>query len=90
VEADPPLQTEIGHAYTVSLDGKPVGRRYSFPELLIPPEFFGDTLEVNQMFRVEASIVDRAGKVLTTAKPIRFTMRFISNRRGYPMPRQVR
>lgn len=77
VEADPPLQTKFGHAFTVTLNGKPVSKRYLFPDMLIPPEFFGDTIEVHQQFRAEASIVDRDGKVLMTAKPVDFTMRHI-------------
>lgn len=77
VEVEPPLQTAFGHAFTVKLNGKPVPRRYSFTEMLIPPEFFGDTIEVHQQFRAEASIVDRDGNVLMTAKPVDFTMRHV-------------
>lgn len=77
VAVEPALQTKFGHAFTVKLNGKPVGKRYSFAEMMIPPEFFGDTLQVNQQFRVEASIVDRDGNVLVTAKPVDFTMRHV-------------
>jgi len=89
VEVEPPLQTKFGHAFTVKLNGKPVGKRYFFTEMMIPPEFFGDTIEVNQRFRLEASIVDREGNVLMTAKPVDFTMRHVPMRPGHPgLPRR--
>lgn len=84
VAVEPPLQTKFGHAFVISLNGRPVGKRYFFNEMLVPPEFFGDTIEVNQHFRLEASIVDRDGKVLMTAKPVGFTMRHFPMR---PRPR---
>jgi len=82
VAVEPPLQTKFGHAFVISLNGRPVGKRYFFNEMLVPPEFFGDTIEVNQHFRLEASIVDRDGKVLLTAKPVDFTMRHVPPRPG--------
>jgi hypothetical protein len=84
VAVEPALQTKFGHAFTLKMNGKPVGKRYFFNEMLIPPEFFGDTIEVNQHFRVEASIVDRDGNVLMTAKPVDFTMRHLPMRPGQP------
>lgn len=75
VAVEPPLQTEFGHAFTLKLNGKPVSKRYLFPEMLIPPEFFGDTIRVPQQFLVEVSIVDSRGNVLMTAKPVEATMR---------------
>lgn len=80
VAVEPPLQTQFGHAFTVSLNGKPVGKRYFFTEMLIPPEFFGDSIRVNESFRAEASIVDREGNVVMTAKPVDFTMRHVPPR----------
>jgi hypothetical protein len=86
VAVEPPLQTKLGHAFVISLNGRPVGKRYFFNEMLVPPEFFGDTIEVSQRFRLEASIVDRHGKVLMTAQPVEFTMRHLpprpAHRRG--------
>lgn len=84
VAVEPPLQTRFGHAFVISLNGRPVGKRYFFNEMLVPPEFFGDTIEVNQRFRLEASIVDRDGKVLMTAKPVDFTMRYFPVRPAHP------
>ncbi len=84
VAVEPPLQTRFGHAFTLTLNGRPVGKRYFFNEMLVPPEFFGDTIEVNQRFRLEASIVDREGKVLMTAKPVDFTMRYFPVRPAHP------
>lgn len=88
VAVEPPLQTKFGHAFVIKLNGKPVPRRYFFTEMLIPPEFFGDTVEVNQHFRLEASIVDRDGNVLMTAKPVEFTMRHLPMRPGRPPGRR--
>lgn len=84
VATEPPLQTKFGHAFVIRLNGRPVGKRYYFNEMLVPPEFFGDTIEVNQRFRLEASIVDRDGKVLMTAPPVDFTMRYFPVRPADP------
>jgi hypothetical protein len=80
VAVDPPLQTTFGHAFAVTLNGRPVDKRYIFNEMLIPPEFFGGVIEVNQHFRAEAFIVDQGGKVLMTAQPVEFTMRHMPAR----------
>lgn len=89
VAVEPPLQTDFGHAFMVTLNGKPVGKRYFFTEMLIPPEFFGDSIRVNESFRAEASIVDREGNVVMSAKPVDFTMRHVplSPRRHIPRQR---
>ena len=84
VAVEPSLQTEFGHAFTVKLNGKPVSKRYLFPEMLIPPEFFGDTITVPQKFLVEVNIVDSRGNVLMTAKPVEATMRDVL----LPLPRR--
>ena len=62
VAVDPPLQLGGRHAITVSLNGQPVGRRFTATEFMIPPEFWGDTLPPpNQRMQLEAAIVDGDG-----------------------------
>lgn len=85
VAVEPPLQTEFGHAFTLKLNGKAVSKRYLFPEMLIPPEFFGDTIRVPQQFLIEVNIVDSRGKVLLTAQPVEATMRDVL----LPLPRRL-
>lgn len=76
VAVDPPLQLGDGHAFAVSINGRPVGQRFTATEFMIPPEFWGDTLPPpNQSMQLDASIVDGLGQVLKTAPPIRFFMR---------------
>ena len=77
VAIDPPLQLGEGHAFSVSLNGRPVGQRFTATEFMIPPEFWGDTLPpANQSMQLDASIVDADGQVLKKATPIRFFMRY--------------
>jgi hypothetical protein len=89
VAVDPPLQLQIGHAFVVSINGRPVGQRFTASEFMIPPEFWGDTLPPpNQQLQLDASIVDGVDQILKQAAPIRFYMRYatIQNR---PRPPHV-
>ena len=91
VAVDPPLQLGAGHAFVVSINGRPVGQRFTATEFIVPPEFWGDTLPpANQSMQLDASIVDAGGEVIKKAKPIRFFMRFVtilnSPRRPVPLP----
>ncbi len=87
VSVDPPLQLGERHAFVVSINGRPVGQRFTATEFMIPPEFWGDTLPpANQSMQVDASIVDGNGQVLKKAAPVRFFMRYttILNNPGRP------
>lgn len=76
LELDPALLLGEGHAFTVSLNGKPVGQRFTASEFMIPPEFWGDTLPPpNQRYQLSARIVDREGATLKEAVPVVFTLR---------------
>ena len=91
VAVDPPLQLGAGHAFVVSINGRPVGQRFTATEFVVPPEFWGDTLPpANQSMQLDASIVDAGGEVIKKAKPIRFFMRFVTilnkPRRPVPLP----
>ena len=88
VAVEPPLQLGEGHAVTVSINGRPVGQRFTAGEFMIPPEFWGDTLPpLNQSLQLDASIVDGVGQVLKNAPPIRFFMRHatVTNHRKRPV-----
>jgi len=77
VAVDPALRLGEGHAFVVSLNGRPVGQRFTSTEFMIPPEFWGDTLPPpNQEMQLDASIVDANGQVLTSAAPVRFSLRY--------------
>ena len=91
VAVDPRLQLGAGHAFVVSINGRPVGQRFTATEFVVPPEFWGDTLPpANQSMQLDASIVDAGGEVIKKAKPIRFFMRFVTilnkPRRPVPLP----
>lgn len=94
VAVDPPLQLGAGHAFVVSINGRPVGQRFTATEFVVPPEFWGDTLPpANQSMQLDASIVDAGGEVIKKAKPIRFFMRFVTilnnPRRPVPLPQPI-
>ena len=87
---DPSLQLGEGHAFAVSINGQPVGMRFTATEFTIPPEFWGDTLPpANQSMQVDAYVVDRNGRVLKKAVPARFFMRYVQFHNKYPAPRPV-
>lgn len=91
VAVDPPLQLGAGHAFVVSINGRPVGQRFTATEFVVPPEFWGDTLPpANQSMQLDASIVDAGGEVIKKARPIRFFMRYVTilnnPRRPVPLP----
>jgi len=76
VVAEPALMLADGHAFTVRIDGKPVGQRFTASEFMIPDEFWGDELPpANQRIQLDAAIVDRSGAVLKQAPPIQFYLR---------------
>lgn len=73
---DPPLLLGEGHAFAVSINGKPVTQRYTANEFMIPPEFWGDTLPPpNQRYHLSARVVDRDGATIREATPVIFTLR---------------
>jgi hypothetical protein len=76
LELEPALLLGEGHAFTVSLNGKPIGQRFTASEFMIPTEFWGDTLPPpNQRYQLSARIVDREGATLKEAVPVVFTLR---------------
>lgn len=76
VAAEPVLLLGEGHAFTLSINGKPVGQRFTATEFMIPAEFWGDELPPpNQRIQLDAAIVDRSGAVLKQAAPIQFYLR---------------
>ena len=77
VAVDPPLQIGAGHAFAVSIDGRAVGQRFTATEFIIPPEFWGDAVpSPGQRLQLDAVIVDRDGRALSKAEPVRFFMRY--------------
>lgn len=73
---EPALRLGDGHAFAVSIDGQPVGRRFTATEFMIPPEFWGDQLPpANQRHQLGATIIDRNGAVLKEAAPVQFQLR---------------
>ena len=77
VTVDPALRLGEGHAIAVSINGQPVGRRFTATEFMIPPEFWGDQLPpANQRHQLAATIVDRNGAVLKEATPVQFQLRY--------------
>ena len=77
VAVEPALRLGDGHAFVVSLNGRPVGQRFTSTEFMIPPEFWGDNLPPpNQNVQLDASIVDANGQVLKKAVSVRFVMRY--------------
>ncbi len=88
VALDPALRLGEGHAITVSINGRPVGQRFTASEFMIPPEFWGDQLPPpNQRIQLGATIVDGDGKVLKEAAPVQFQMRYTT---GLQRPLQLR
>jgi hypothetical protein len=77
VAVDPALKLGEGHAFEISVNGRPVGQRFTATEFMVPPEFWGDTLPPpNQTVQLDASIVDASGRLLKAAAPVRFTLRY--------------
>ena len=75
VAAEPPLQLAEGHAFSVTINGRPLGQRFTTSEFVIPREFWGDEAPPNnQSVLLEASIVDGQGQVLKRAGPVHFVM----------------
>ena len=73
---DPPLLLGDGHAFSVSVNGRAVGQRFTASEFMIPPEFWGDAAPpFNQEMQLDAAIVDGEGRVLKSAAAVRFYMR---------------
>ncbi len=90
VAVEPPLQLGDGHAILVSINGRPVGQRFTASEFMIPPEFWGDTLPpINQRHQLDAAIVDQAGTVLLCAQPVTFYLRQVQSIHQRPRPLPV-
>jgi hypothetical protein len=86
---DPVLRLGEGHAFAVSINGRPVGQRFTATEFMIPPEFWGDQLPLaNQRQQLAAAIVDRNGVVLKEAAPVQFQLRYatVQQRPTTPQP----
>ena len=76
VAIDPPLEIGEGHAVVVSVNGHLVEQRFTADEFTLPPELWTATLPPpNQKIQLDASIVDRKGRLLKKAVPVRFFMR---------------
>ena len=74
---DPPLLLGEGHAFVVSINGRPVEQRFTSTEFTIPPEFWGGSSPpINQSAQLDASLIDGYGRVLMSAAPVRFFMRY--------------
>ncbi|MBL8396439.1 MAG: hypothetical protein JNK99_17125 [Candidatus Accumulibacter sp.] len=88
VAVEPPLQFGEGHAIMVSIDGRPVGLRFTSTEFMIPPEFWGDALPpANQRHQLDAVIVDGNGAVILRARPVRFQLRYVAGLQPWPWHR---
>lgn len=89
LSVEPALRIGEGHAFAVSVDGRPVAQRFTASEFTIPPEFWGDDLPPpNQRHQLAAAIVDRDGQVLKQAAPVLFYLRHATllQRRLAPRP----
>ncbi|WP_263768746.1 hypothetical protein [Propionivibrio soli] len=92
---DPPLRVGDGHAFVLRINGRPVARRFTSTEIMVPPEFWGDTLPPpNQLTQVDASIVDNSGQVVMNTEPVLFYLRYATvlnhtPRRPLPPPGHV-
>lgn len=74
---EPRLLLGEGHAFVVRINGRELAQRFTSTELLIPSEFWGDSLPApNQEAQIDAAIVDGTGRVLKRAAPVRFFMRY--------------
>lgn len=90
VAVEPDLQLGEGHAITVTINGRPVGQRFTASEFMIPPEFWGDTLPpVNQRYQLDAAIVDGNGAVLRQAEPVTFHLRHVAGLQQRPWHRPL-
>lgn len=92
VAPDPALRLGDGHAFAVSINGRPVGQRFTASEFMIPPEFWGDQLPPpNQRAQLAAAIVDRNGAVLKEAAPVQFLLRYTTVlQRPHPLKPQAK
>ncbi|MDR2450751.1 MAG: hypothetical protein LBE85_03060 [Candidatus Accumulibacter sp.] len=90
--AAPPLARSAGHAFVVSIDGRPVDALFTAPEFAIPPDFWPKGyLPSNRSLRLDAAIVDAGGRVLMRAPPVSFrTLPVIVRSPPYPLPPWVR
>lgn len=72
---DPPLQAGLGHAFVVRINGRMVAQRFTASEFTIAPEFWGEVPPPpTPSLQLDASIIDRAGRELNKAGPVRFFM----------------
>lgn len=73
---EPPLLLGEGHYFAATVDGRAVGRRFTANEFTLPQEFWGDAPPLdNQRHQLDVAVLDRSGKVLKQAEPVRFTLR---------------
>lgn len=88
----PALRLGDGHAFAVSINGRPVAQRFTASEFMIPPEFWGDQLPPpNQRAQLAAAIVDRNGAVLKEAAPVQFLLRYTTVlQRPHPLKPQAK
>ena len=87
VAVDPPLQLGAGHAFAVRINDRAIGVRFTASEFMIPPQFWADVAPPpGQLQQVDASIVDRDGRVLKQADPVRFFMDYDAPRVGARPP----
>lgn len=90
VALEPALQLGEGHAIMVSVNGRPVGQRFTASEFMIPPEFWGDVLPpANQRYQLDAAIVDRDGQMLKRASPVTFYLRYVAGVHRHPWHRPM-
>lgn len=88
LSVEPALRIGEGHAFAVSVDGRPVAQRFTASEFTIPPEFWGDDLPPpNQRHQLAAAIVDRDGQILKQAAPVQFYLRHATLLQRRPAPR---
>lgn len=74
---EPPLRLNEGHAFTISIDGRPANVRYTTPRFTLPENFWGDTLPpAGVQMQLDANIVDANGEVLMKAEPVRFVIHY--------------
>jgi len=79
VAIEPPLQIASGHSFALRIDGRSVPGRYTATEMMVPPDFFGDSMPAGaQRHVVEASVIDLSGSTVISAQPVSFQTRFVN------------
>ena len=82
-----------GHAFTISIDGRPANVRFSSPRFMLPENFWGNTLPpAGVQMQLDANIVDANGEVLMKAEPVRFVIHYHQGRPPvavHPLPQPI-